>query len=88
MDGSKPHLRGEQIVFAARLDTQHCASKRAGESQGDLSRWISPATADFRARENLGVGSSSSHKNSDSLHGLADLRIKTVITNFGQPFQP
>jgi hypothetical protein len=36
------------------LDTQHCASKRAGESQGDLSRWLSPATIDFRAREKTG----------------------------------
>jgi len=55
MDGSKPHLRAEQItVLAARLDTQHCASKRAGESQGDLSRWLSPATIDFRAREKTG----------------------------------
>ncbi|WP_221033495.1 hypothetical protein, partial [Pseudomonas coronafaciens] len=54
MDGSKPHLRAEQIVLGARLHTQHCASKRAGESQGDLSRWISPATIDFRAREKTG----------------------------------
>lgn len=53
MDGSKPDLRGGQIVLTARLETQHCASKRAGESQGDLSRWISPATTDFRARENM-----------------------------------